>query len=563
MQSELIAVTREGLELHKASLDTSGALAVEKVKTIDGVESAEWSPKGDLLALVRGSAQQKLELVNANTWEVVHTIEGTTPVSKFSFSPKGSYLLVCFRFESMQCPENLRLVEIRGFREVARLPQRAVGELSWPPLRWTGEESFMCRLVGANQLESATCQKRGVMCFPSPERPASSAIEQKEKTEGKGKSATAQTAPRGPYCAVFSKEIKGQPATFEIYELGEEATCVAKKSFFQAQEVECQWAYDGRAVLVKTHTDASDLTYYGSSALYFLKSDGSYDVRLVAAEEGPVFAAIWSPCTLEFAVCYGKVPSTVALYDGSSKVTSPKFCLGQGMRTTLEFCPFAKLLLWGGFGNLAGEIEVWNHRKKGIVAKTLFFALSGALLKRVDFACLYSIQFRPLDAAAAAAAAEAQKEIIENLTVYKPGEVPMAPGAESTGKIGNFASTGRSLSSLTQNRTAGASSGAYRPPASRGTTTAKLPPGAAEVPGTSSGSGRNARKRQNRKNKQEGEVIQSTRNEAEAQSEKCKETEDGTTPRQKQEQQGGASPTTSEECGNSSENKVTLQTADV
>lgn len=161
------------------------------------------------------------------------------------------------------------------------------------------------------------------------------------------------------------------------------------------------------------------------------QSDGSYDTRLVAAEEGPVHAAIWSPSTLEFAVCYGKVPATVrsclrnscrsslpcdwpyliyiyiryttcavyiyyytyttgapchaknflswaslrvpqvAVYDGSGKVSSPKFCLGQGMRTTLQFCPFAKLLLWGGFGNLAGEVEVWSPRKKGIVGKTV------------------------------------------------------------------------------------------------------------------------------------------------------------------------------------------------
>ena len=75
------------------------------------------------------------------------------------------------------------------------------------------------------------------------------------------------------YCAVFSKETKGEPALLEVYELHEkgEATIVAKKSFFHAQEADCQWAYDGRALLVKTHTDASDLTYYGSSALYFLK----------------------------------------------------------------------------------------------------------------------------------------------------------------------------------------------------------------------------------------------------------------------------------------------------
>lgn len=87
-----------------------------------------------------------------------------------------------------------------------------------------------------------------------------------------------------------------------------------------------------------------------------------------------------------------------------------------------------------------------------MLARLQFFSLSGALLKRVEFACLYSIQFRPLDADAAAMAAEAQKEIIEGLKVYKSGEAPLAPGAEGSTKIGNFAPTGRSLSSLTQSR---------------------------------------------------------------------------------------------------------------
>ncbi|KAL8438718.1 hypothetical protein Efla_001266 [Eimeria flavescens] len=556
MQSEFFALTKDGLEVHKVALDSAGAaLSVEKLKSLDGVESAEWSPRGDLIALVRSGAQQKLELVDPNTWAAVHTVEGATAVSKFSFSPQGSYLLVCFRYEPNQSPENLRLLEVRSLREVARLSQRAVGDLSWPPLRWTGRESFMCRMVkGAlhvftgeslsspdfsiNNPKFRIPSERGVVCFPSPEKTAPACA--KDKESGKGSTSPAVHTPaRGPYCAIFSREVKGKPALFEIYELGEEAaTCVATKSFFQAQEVDCQWAYDGRAVLVKTHTDASDLTYYGSSALYYLKSDGSYDVRLVAAEEGPVFAAIWSPCTLEFAVCFGKVPSTVAVYDGSSKVSSPKFCLGQGMRTTVDFCPFATLLLWGGFGNLAGEIEVWNLRKKGIVAKTLsssaickwapcgcffvtanisprlrvdnrisFFGLSGALLKRVDFACLYSVQFRPLTAEAAAAAAASQKEILETLKVYKSGEAPMAPGAEATGRIGNFASTGRSLSSLTQNKSGGPSPGAYKPPVSR-STAAKLPPGAAEAPGPSSASARSARKRQNRKNRQQEDSWQ-------------------------------------------------------
>lgn len=601
MHSELIALTRDGLELHRAALDISGALTVEKIRSIEGVESVEWSPKGDLVALVRTSSHQKLELLDATTWEVLHVVKGPTPISKFSFSPLGRYLLVCFRFEPTQCPENLLLIETHGAREVARLPQRGVGELSWPPLRWTGGESFMCRMVkGAvhvfskEGLASADfsinkplfriASERAAAFFPSPERPLTCPREA-QGNEEVNVNASPQIQQRGPYCAIFSKEVKGMPAYLEIYELGENATCVAKKSFFQAQEAECQWAYDGRAVLIKTHTDASDMTYYGSSALYFLRSDGSYDTRLVAAEEGPVHAALWSPSTLEFAICHGKVPARVAVYDGSSKASSPKFCLGKGMRTSIQFCPFAKLLLWGGFGNLAGEVEIWNPRKKGIVGKTVspsaicqwascgsffvtanisprlrvdnrmsFFSLSGALLKRIDFPCLYSVQFRPLDADAAAAAAEAQKEIIRSLKVYNAGEAPLAAGAEGAAKIGNFSPSGRSLSSLTQNRSTTASSGAYKPPMASGSTS-KLPPGAAEPPTTPSAA-KNTRKRHIRKSRENGQGNeQADSHRAPQTDDKAKrEQQEETAEQQTQGMQAG-SPGSSERTGHSQKNK--------
>lgn len=49
MESEFISLTRDGLELHKAALDSAGALSVEKIRSIEGVDSAEWSPDGSLV----------------------------------------------------------------------------------------------------------------------------------------------------------------------------------------------------------------------------------------------------------------------------------------------------------------------------------------------------------------------------------------------------------------------------------------------------------------------------------------------------------------------------------
>lgn len=49
MESEFIALTRDGLELYNAALSTDGKFKVEKLRSIEGVESAEWSPQGDLV----------------------------------------------------------------------------------------------------------------------------------------------------------------------------------------------------------------------------------------------------------------------------------------------------------------------------------------------------------------------------------------------------------------------------------------------------------------------------------------------------------------------------------
>lgn len=45
------------------------------------------------------------------------------------------------------------------------------------------------------------------------------------------------------------------------------------------------------------------------------------------------------------------------LYD---KDCNPLFEFGKRYRNTIRICPFSQLLLIGGFGNLKGEIDIWN-----------------------------------------------------------------------------------------------------------------------------------------------------------------------------------------------------------
>ncbi len=61
----------------------------------------------------------------------------------------------------------------------------------------------------------------------------------------------------------------------------------------------------------------------------------------------------------------GTQPSVATLYD---KNGNPLFEFGKRYRNTIRICPFSQSVLIGGFGNLAGEVDLWNldtHKEQG------------------------------------------------------------------------------------------------------------------------------------------------------------------------------------------------------
>lgn len=58
-------------------------------------------------------------------------------------------------------------------------------------------------------------------------------------------------------------------------------------------------------------------------------------------------------------------PAVATLYDKNS---NPLFEFGKRYRNTIRICPFSSSVLIGGFGNLAGEVDIWNlasHKEQG------------------------------------------------------------------------------------------------------------------------------------------------------------------------------------------------------
>ena len=87
-----------------------------------------------------------------------------------------------------------------------------------------------------------------------------------------------------PRLACFVPEIKGAPGSVRIYEIVEHTQegvvenpqPVARKSFFRVSEVDLMWSPIGNAVLIlgSSEVDATNKSYYGETALHYLKAVG-------------------------------------------------------------------------------------------------------------------------------------------------------------------------------------------------------------------------------------------------------------------------------------------------
>lgn len=77
-------------------------------------------------------------------------------------------------------------------------------------------------------------------------------------------------------------------------------------------------------------------------------------------KEGPIYDVTWSPNSKEFGVVYGYVPAKTTLFN-TRAVATHSFALGP--RNTILFSPHGRFVLVAGFGNLAGQMDIYDLEK--------------------------------------------------------------------------------------------------------------------------------------------------------------------------------------------------------
>lgn len=194
----------------------------------------------------------------------------------------------------------------------------------------------------------------------------------------------------------------------------------------------------------------------------------------ISDKEGPIHDVSWSPNSEEFGVVYGYMPAKITIFNSRAQ---SKHDFSLGPRNTILFSPNGRFVLIAGFGNLAGQLDIydlekdytklatieasntsvceWSPDGKHILTATTsprlrvdngvrIWYVTGEIMYNQDMKELYQICWRP----------QSPSQHPLNSSV-RPAPNPHPSAQEYSSKI----------------KVPSKSAGAYRPPGARGTST--------------------------------------------------------------------------------------------
>ncbi|KAI8960361.1 translation initiation factor eIF-2A [Daldinia sp. FL1419] len=319
------------------------------VKPEGNLRCCVYSPCGRYLAW---ASSERVCIVDASVGHVLTNI-ALPNVFEVAFSPRGSFLSTWERPAKDEAGDATKNFKI--WRTIEDLPNDAekqpIGrfvqksQTGWN-LQYTFDEKFCARLV-TNE----------VQFYESDDL---SKVWDKLRVEGVTDFAIAPGQSQN--VAVFIPERKGQPAAVKVFNVPQFANPISQKTFFKGDKVQLKWNSLGTSliVLAQTDVDKSNKSYYGETTLYLLSANGSLDARITLDKDGPIHDVSWSPNGKEFGVIYGYMPAKTTIFNHRA-VATHSFPIAP--RNTIIFSPTGRFALVAGFGNLAGQIDVYDLEK--------------------------------------------------------------------------------------------------------------------------------------------------------------------------------------------------------
>ncbi|CEI69907.1 Eukaryotic translation initiation factor 2A [Fusarium venenatum] len=299
------------------------------------------------------ASNEVVTVVDASTGQQVLSLP-ILNVYELGFSPRGTFVITWERpgkDENGDATKNLKVWRVveegvagQDKQPLGRFVQKQ--QQGWN-LQYTADEKYCARLV-TNE----------VQFYESHDLVT---VWNKLRVEGVTNFALAPGS-QNHAVAVFVPERKGQPAAVKVFNVPLFNNPISQKTFFKGDKVQLKWNKLGSSLLVlaQTDVDRSGKSYYGETTLYLLSTTGAFDARVSLDKEGPIHDVSWSPNSREFGVVYGYMPAKATIFNHRA-VATHSFPIGP--RNTITFSPTGRFVLVAGFGNLAGQIDIYDLEK--------------------------------------------------------------------------------------------------------------------------------------------------------------------------------------------------------
>jgi translation initiation factor 2A len=253
-------------------------------------------------------------------------------------------------------------------------------------------------------------------------------------------------------------------------------TPISQKTFFKGDKVQLKWNGQGTSLLVlaQTDVDRSNKSYYGETNLYLLSANGSFDGRVTLSKEGSIHDVAWSPNSKEFAVVYGFMPAKTTIFNHRG-VETHSFPIGP--RNNVIFSPSGRFVLVAGFGNLAGQIDVYDLEKDYQKVTTIESGNPSLCLWSPDSRYILTATTSPrlrvdngIKLWHVGGGLMYNEDMVELYNViWRPAFADSLPGGDPLHPVPTPHSS--ALAYLGTVKTPSKPAGAYRPPGARGTST--------------------------------------------------------------------------------------------
>lgn len=172
-------------------------------------------------------------------------------------------------------------------------------------------------------------------------------------------------SPKTNSLIVYSGDSKGENSKISVF--SQEAADLRRTTEIPTkfvQEIKVIWNYDATRALIwcQTDVDTTGRSYYGEHSLYIYTPEPK--LKLVKTTEGPIHDVMWNPKENEFVVIAGFMPATSHFYNlGGNKKNE----IAKHHRNTIRWNSFGNLFLIAGFGNLQGDVEVYDRSSLEII----------------------------------------------------------------------------------------------------------------------------------------------------------------------------------------------------